>query len=109
MLFDGDCAFCRGLIRFAQQRDRLRRLEFWPLQAPEARALLARRGESPDDLSALRVVEGPRVARGSDAVLRLGRRLAPPWAWFSAMLVIVPRALRERVYRIVARQRNRWI
>lgn len=108
MLFDGDCAFCRGLVRFAQQRDQFRRLEFWPLQSPEARALLTRRGESPDDLTALRVVEGSHVDRGSDAVLRLGRRLAPPWAWFSAMLVIVPRTLRDRVYRFVARQRNRW-
>ncbi|MFT3828681.1 MAG: DUF393 domain-containing protein [Opitutaceae bacterium] len=106
VLFDGDCAFCRRLVAFAQQRDRLRRLEFWPLQSEEARALLARRGQSPDDLTAMRIVEGQNVSRGSDAVLRLGRRLVPPWAWLAAALTLFPRRLRDCVYRFVAKRRK---
>jgi predicted DCC family thiol-disulfide oxidoreductase YuxK len=107
VLFDGNCPLCRRLVRFAQQRDRRRQLEFWPLQSTEGRALLARLGRSPEEIDSIRLVAGVHVSACSDAVLQLGRRLPSPWSWLAIALTLFPRALRDRVYRFVARHRHR--
>jgi predicted DCC family thiol-disulfide oxidoreductase YuxK len=53
------------------------------------------------------LIEGDRVWVRSDAVLRVCRHL--PWPWRAAsVFLIVPRALRDVVYRLIARNRYRW-
>jgi predicted DCC family thiol-disulfide oxidoreductase YuxK len=53
------------------------------------------------------VVADGKVHTGSDAALILARHLRSPWRWL-ALLWIVPRPLRDTVYRWVARNRYRW-
>ena len=54
----------------------------------------------------LRVVDGDRVRRDSDAVLAIWDGLGWPWRAATAFR-LVPRALRDYVYRWVARNRYR--
>ena len=74
--------------------------------------ILRRHGIDPKDLDTLHVVEnyeqpGERVLQRSDAILRAGRELGGLWSASSSIARIVPRPLRDVVYRFVATNRYR--
>ena len=119
VLFDGVCNFCNSMIQFVVDHERAPALSFAPLQSEIARGLLERvfgeeeakrlvRGATGEgDPDSVVLIEGGRGYTHSTAALRIGRRLRAPWRWLSA-LVIVPRPLRDLVYRWIGRNRYRW-
>lgn len=109
VLFDGVCNLCNATVNFLIDRDRDARLRFASLQSEPGRALLASRGVTvPEgDPESIVLVEGDAVWQRSDAILRLGRHLPAPWRW-GAVLLVVPRVVRDAVYRWIARNRYRW-
>jgi predicted DCC family thiol-disulfide oxidoreductase YuxK len=60
----------------------------------------------PGDPVSLLVVEGDRMRRDSDAVLSIYERLGFPWG-LARVFRLVPGAIRDPVYRFVARHRYR--
>ncbi len=69
--------------------------------------MLRANGLDPNDPDTIIVVDGERVPRNSDAVLHIYKWLGWPWRALGAA-AIVPRGLRDPVYRLVARNRYRW-
>jgi predicted DCC family thiol-disulfide oxidoreductase YuxK len=106
VLFDGECRMCSGWARFVSRRDPRGELELVPLQSEEGRELLARHGLPVDDMSTMAFVEGGEVWTKSTGVLRVLDRLPMPWPVLGG-LRIVPRALRDAVYDVIARNRRR--
>ncbi|MBL8604737.1 MAG: thiol-disulfide oxidoreductase DCC family protein [Myxococcales bacterium] len=109
VLFDGVCSLCQGSVQFLIARDAAARLRFASLQSEPGRALLRAHGVTPpegDPDSILLVSEG-RVYDRSDAILRIAGFLPHIWSLGRALL-FVPRGLRDRVYKWVARNRYRW-
>lgn len=108
MLFDGVCNLCNGGVRFIVRRDPRGRFRFAPLQSEVARELMGRAGidaaAAPDSMI---VVEGGRAMVRSAAALRIAGGLRWPWPALG-VLWLVPRPLRDWVYRVVARNRYRW-
>ena len=121
VLFDGVCNLCNGAIQFIldHERDREPRLRFAPLQSELARGLLEcafgvekatalREGQSGSgDPDSLVLVEGAQGFTHSTGALRIARHLQAPLSWLR-VLVVVPRPLRDLVYRLIARNRYRW-
>lgn len=108
VLFDGGCGLCSRTVRFLLRHDARGRMRFAPLGSGAAAAVLRTRGVSPADLpDSVVVVDAAGVHVWSTAVLRLAPELRVPWSWLRA-LAIVPRPLRDLVYRLVARNRMRW-
>ncbi len=119
VLFDGVCNFCNGTIQFVIDNERAPTLSFAPLQSELARGLLERvfgedeakrllRGATGEgDPDSVVLIEGTRGFTHSTAGLRILGRLRAPWRWLSA-LVIVPRPIRDGVYRWIGRNRYRW-
>lgn len=109
VLFDGVCNLCQGSVQFLLTRDGPGRLRFASLQSEAARALLASRGVTlPEgDPDSILLVEGERVYSHSDAALRIARHLPGVWR-VGAVGLVLPRFLRDAVYRWVARNRYRW-
>ena len=106
ILFDGVCNLCNGSVRFVLARDRQRRFRFASLQSAAAAQLLA--GRPPGAIGdSIVLVEGERIYQQSTAVLRILRGLGAGWRLLYA-LIVVPRPLRDAVYRWVARNRYRW-
>jgi len=110
VLFDGVCNLCNATVNFLLDRDRRGTLRFAALQSNSAREKLRARGcgvpEGPPD--ALLFIEGGRLYGGSTAALRIARHLSHPgWRLASALLVI-PRPLRDAIYRWVAKNRYAW-
>ena len=116
LLFDGVCNLCNGSVAFILDHERSGELRFAPLQSEVAKELLERAvdpataralrgdGGAPDSVVLL---EGGRVHVRSAAALRVAHRLRAPYRWLG-IFVIVPRPIRDLVYRWVAKNRYRW-
>ena len=112
ILYDGVCGLCNQLVQFLLKRDREGRLRFASLQSDFAATVLQRHGIDPKDLDTLHVVENynrsnERVLQRSNAILRAGRELGGLWSASSSIAGIIPRPLRDLVYRFVAGNRYR--
>jgi predicted DCC family thiol-disulfide oxidoreductase YuxK len=137
ILFDGLCNLCNSAVAWIvdhDRRDRGRgRFRFASLQSAIARELLSKagaaqggatsdgkpsplplsrreRGEEqnaavPDSIVLIDEQGGMHVR--SDAAIRIARGLGFPWS-LAAVFTIVPRPLRDWLYRLVARNRYRW-
>ena len=106
LLYDGDCGFCSRSVLFAFARDPRGRIHYASLQSEVGRALLAKHGVALDMTTVVLVDEEGAHVR-STAVLRTARLLRWPWSWGYAAIV-VPSALRDAIYRWVAKHRHRF-
>lgn len=112
MLYDSVCALCNGLVTFILARDRTGVFRFSSLQGDFARETLARHGRDPDALDTLVVVVDPgspreRLLDRSTAALFVLQRLPGIWRFAGRAMAILPSALRDVGYRLVARTRYR--
>ena len=105
ILFDGTCAFCERSVRFIATRDS-GYFKFGASQNPGGQALLAKYGTSREATRSLILIEGDEISMRSTAVLKIARRMTAPWRWAAALLLI-PRPIRDPVYRVVAAIRHR--
>lgn len=111
LLFDAECGFCRRVVRLLLRLDPGARLAFAPLQGPPAREFLRAQRLPPDAGDSLvfipdwhRPTPGAYQLR-SDGVLRALATLGGPWRILS-WLRLIPRPLRDTLYRTVARHRH---
>ncbi|HMO49673.1 MAG TPA: DCC1-like thiol-disulfide oxidoreductase family protein [Kiritimatiellia bacterium] len=105
--FDGHCLLCHGAVSFIIRRDPGARFLFAPLDTPVAKAALIRGGRPPSDRGSIILAEGDQLYDQSTAALRIARRLRGLWPLLY-ILIVVPRPLRDAVYRWIARHRYRW-
>lgn len=107
LVFDGVCVLCSRWVRFVLRHDRRQRVRFAAMQSERGRALLAGHGLDPDDPSSLLLLQEGRAFQDTEAILRLLSELGRGWR-LAGLLRVVPRALRDALYRTVARNRYRW-
>lgn len=131
LLFDGICNLCHWAVEFTIARDAGGYVRFASLQSKTAWQLLSRyttaaeqgvaadfaarfcagwSAESDASSTAVRSVvllERGEIYTESTAVLRLLRYLRMPWPLLTALLVI-PRPLRDAMYRFIAKHRYHW-
>lgn len=119
ILFDGMCNFCDFAVHFIIDHERTSTLKFASIQS-EAAAKLLERAASTEKARALTqglrgggdpnsvvLIERGHIYTHSTAGLRVARYLRWPWSWFGAF-VVVPRPLRDLLYRWFARHRYQW-
>lgn len=109
ILFDGHCHLCSWAVTFVVDRDPACVFRFASLQSASGQALLMHHGLCsagvvPDSVV---LIDGERAYTLSTAALRIAARLRWPWRWLAWGLV-VPRAMRDPVYRWVAAHRYLW-
>lgn len=112
IFYDGVCALCNRLVQFLIKRDKRTRLRFASLQSDFAEQVLKRHGIDPKNLDTVHVVinyDRPeeRVLNRSDAILRACSELEGPWSVLATITRIIPRVLRDLIYRFVAEHRYR--
>ena len=112
ILYDGVCGLCNALVQFLIKRDTRGALRFASLQSDFAARVLGRHGIDAADLDTFHLVEnyeqpGERVLSRGDAILRAWRELGGFWKALAAIAQFIPRALRDLLYRFIARYRYR--
>lgn len=112
ILYDGVCGLCNRLVQFLLKHDGEGRLRFASLQSDFAATVLGRHGIDPTDLDTVHVIVNhdqpdERVLQRSNAILRAGRELGGFWGASSSIARVVPRPLRDIVYKLVATNRYR--
>jgi predicted DCC family thiol-disulfide oxidoreductase YuxK len=106
ILFDALCVLCCANARFVLRHDRRAHFRLASMQSEAGAALFARFGMDPADPESLIVVIGDKALRDSEAVLAIWRGLGWPWR-AAAALRIVPRVIRDGLYRWLVRNRYR--
>ncbi|MFM2418209.1 MAG: hypothetical protein RL385_2932 [Pseudomonadota bacterium] len=104
VLFDGICNVCDQTVLFIIDHDPREHFLFAPLSSEVAREALKAEGLDADKLESIALLEAGRVYTHSDAALQIARKLRFPWSLLS-LLRIVPRGLRDYVYRAFAARR----
>jgi predicted DCC family thiol-disulfide oxidoreductase YuxK len=106
ILFDGVCNFCNGAVNFVIRNDRKGRFKFAPLQSETGNQLRAEHNIG-DDVDSIVLIEDGEAYTLSTAALRIARGLDGIWKLAYA-LIIIPKSIRDRVYRVIANNRYRW-
>jgi predicted DCC family thiol-disulfide oxidoreductase YuxK len=106
IVFDGMCVLCSANAQFVLANDKSGHFRLAAMQGAVGAGLFARHGIDPNDPNTIIVVDGENVWRDSDAVLAIYSGLGWPWR-LAAMFKIVPRFMRDPIYRLVARNRYR--
>lgn len=108
ILFDGVCNLCNGFVQLVINHDSGGRFRFTSLQSEPGQKLLAQYGKTVASTpETVVLVEKGRVYTHSTAVLRILRGLGGAWQLLYVGMIL-PRALRDALYRFVARHRYQW-
>lgn len=92
--YDRDCKLCNHSINWLRRHDRKGRLSY--------RAL-------PPGAECVTLSDEAGNWESSTAVLRAMKHLGGGWRMVARILMIVPKPIRDAVYRMIARHRHRWI
>ena len=106
IVFDGVCALCNGWVDFLLARDRRQHYRFAAMQGTAGRRLLGAQGLDPDDPASFLLLDGQGAHTDTDALIRVLSGLGGAWR-VAALGRLLPRAVRDRLYRLVARNRYR--
>ena len=111
VLIDGDCALCVGLVEWLGKRIPTQKLTpeniiFVPGESDWGTELLAEAGITGFD--SVVVLNNGLVLQEGDAALALAEVLPRRWKVLAAVGNVVPRPLRNALYRWVAKNRISW-
>ena len=107
LLFDGHCNLCNTWVQFIVKRDSSSTIRFASLQSLAGRRLLEEHKIDENYIESLVFFEEERFSVSSNAALRTLSYL-DSWQKHLIFLAVVPRSLRDLVYRFIARNRYKW-
>lgn len=108
ILFDGICNLCNGSVRFIIEHEISPLFRLASIQSETGKQLLRWCG-LPDEFSdAVIYIENGNIHLGSTAALKIGQRLKLPWSVISSAGLLVPRIIRDWVYRQIGTHRYEW-
>ena len=107
LIFDGVCNLCEGLVIFVVNRDKDAKFKFVTAQSPTGRRLQQANGVDAMEDTTMVLLKDDKVFTRSDAAIEVARELDGPWKML-AILAMVPRPLRDRVYTWIGNNRYKW-
>jgi len=105
IFFDGVCGFCNRFVDFVIRTDSRREIFFSPVQGETAVEFSLYQNEPPREWK-IAYVDENGLHEGADAVLLVLKRLGGCWN-LPALLIYIPRPVKEFLYGIVSRNRYR--
>lgn len=113
VFYDGECGMCARTVQWLLARDRKGKFHYAPLQGETAHALPAhlRQLDALDTLVVAHLAEDGSVhqlATHSTAVITIGSELGGRWRRLARIAALLPRSLRDFIYRQIAKRRHRF-
>lgn len=106
VVFDGNCVLCSANAQFILRHDRRGVFLLTTMQSEAGNGLYRRFGIDPTNPETFIIAKGDECLRQSDAVLDIWANLDWPWRALTVFR-LVPRPIRDWLYRLVARNRYR--
>ena len=106
ILFDGICNLCNMSVDFVLKRDKEKKFRYVSLQSEEGKSLV-KWYKIPPETDSVILIENKAVFLESDAAIEIGKKLPAPWKW-AGVFRIMPKKIRNGIYRWIARNRYRW-
>jgi len=107
ILFDGVCNLCNTAVQLIIKKDLKEHYLFAPLQSDAGQRILLHNKLENLDLSTIILLENNKIYDKSTAALRITRRLSGGYSLLYAF-IIVPKFIRDAVYKIIAKNRYKW-
>ena len=109
LLFDGVCNLCAGAVQFILAHEKENsNVRFASLQSETGKQLLQKYNLNTDNIDSLVFIQNSQAYIYADAALQISRYLRFP---YNLALVghILPKAIRNSLYKWVARHRYAWL
>lgn len=105
VFFDGECVMCNGFVDLLLKVDPVGTILIAPLQGQTAKQYLP---PLPIDREAWSIYyrDESGLSDQSDAFIQVCKRLGGVWSVFT-VIYWIPRPIRDRIYRLIARNRYR--
>ena len=107
LLFDGHCNLCNAWVHFIVKRDTEKIIRFASLQSKAGRQMLEKHKIEENYIESIVLFEEGNYFVSSTAALRTLSYL-DGWQKHLIFLSVVPRSLRDLVYRFIAKNRYKW-
>ena len=108
ILFDGICNLCNGFVKFIIRYDQKEHFKMASLQSEIGQKLLSEYAINNTDNQSVVFITSNSVYLQSDAALNILKNLGYPWK-LGFVLILIPRFIRDAVYRFIARNRYRFL
>jgi predicted DCC family thiol-disulfide oxidoreductase YuxK len=108
ILFDGVCNLCNGSVIFILRHEKRPDFQFASIQSETGERLLEWCGLPPGYSQAVILIDHGKIYLGSSAALKIGGQLKFPWSFLSHAGLMVPKWIRDWVYRQIASHRYQW-
>jgi predicted DCC family thiol-disulfide oxidoreductase YuxK len=106
IIYDSNCRFCMAVREFLEKKSK-RKFDFLPVQSPEARIMLRKKGISFIDLQTIFFVDHTSIKTRSKAVFKIFSLLPFPYSLISGF-GILPVAFTDYFYKLIAKNRHRF-
>jgi len=107
LLFDGVCNLCNGAVNFVIDRDKDQQIKFASLQSKLGQQISEVYKLPSEDFQSMILLKSGKIYLRSNAALEVSRYLTGGWPLFLGFK-IVPRFLRDWIYRVISDNRYRW-
>ena len=107
LLFDGHCNLCNAWVQFIVQRDSAKKIRFASLQSKAGKQMLEKHKIDENYIDSLVLFEEENYFVSSTAALKTLSFLTG-WENHLRFLIIIPRPLRDLLYRFIAKFRYKW-
>jgi predicted DCC family thiol-disulfide oxidoreductase YuxK len=108
LVFDGVCVLCSRAVNFVRKRDRKRVFRFAVMRSDTGSSLMVAHGLDHNAPTSVLLIDKGRRYVETAAIVRVFYRLGGAWRVAAVACWLVPRPLRDVLYRFVARHRYRW-
>jgi predicted DCC family thiol-disulfide oxidoreductase YuxK len=108
ILFDGVCNLCNGSVIFILKHEKDPIFRFASMQSETGKELLTWCGLPKNFSDAVIYIKNGHIYQGSIAALKIGQTLKFPWSAISSLGLLVPKILRDWVYRQIGTHRYQW-
>ncbi|MGR8922879.1 thiol-disulfide oxidoreductase DCC family protein [Rhizobium leguminosarum] len=104
IVFDGECVFCSGWVKFVLKHDKQQRYRFLAAQTPLGAALYRHYGLDARDYETNILIEEGRGLFKSDGTIRMVAGLGFPYSLVK-IFRLLPRRVADALYEFIARNR----
>ena len=107
ILFDGVCNLCNSSVQFVLKQDKQNQFIFGSFQGKFGQEFLHSYNLPPGKFNSFMLFEDDKLYTESTAALRVCKNLGGLWGLLY-VFIIVPKFIRNGVYRIIAKNRYKW-